>query len=77
VGSRGSAICPHGPAAHQLNMKPMWDRRCRLSIGTKGGKVLLGLDLRSLRLDPAPTFFKGTRLKEGSRNHGAGTAEPS
>jgi hypothetical protein len=37
----------------------MWDRRCRLSIGTKGGKVLLGLDLRSLRLGPAPTFFEG------------------
>jgi hypothetical protein len=56
-------ICPHGPAAHQLNMKTMWDRRCRLSIRTKGGKVLLGLDLRSLRLGPAPTFFKGVPLE--------------
>ena len=37
----------------------MWDRRCRLSIGTKGGNVLLGLDLRSLRLGPAATFFEG------------------
>ena len=41
------------------NMKTMWDRRCRLSIGTKGGNVLLGLDFRSLRLGPAATFFKG------------------
>jgi hypothetical protein len=40
-------------------MKTMWDRRCRLSIGTKGGKVLLGLDLRPLRLGPAATFFDG------------------
>ena len=42
-------------------MKTMWDRRCRLSIGTKGGNVLLGLDLRSLRLGPSATFFKGAR----------------
>jgi hypothetical protein len=43
----------------RTNMKTMWDGRCRLSVGTKGGKVLLGLDLRSLRLGPAATFFEG------------------
>lgn len=60
-------ICRHGPAAHQLNMKTMWDRRCRLSIRTKGGKVLLGLDLRSLRLGPAPTFFKGVKCPHAGK----------
>ena len=37
----------------------MWDRRCRLSIGTKGGKALRGLDLRAFRHGPAAAFFKG------------------
>jgi len=51
----------------------MWDRRCRLSIGTKGGKALRGLDLRAFRHGPAAAFFKGAvmtlRVAEGDEKY--------
>ena len=51
----------------------MWDRRCRLSIGTKGGKALRGLDLRAFRHGPAAAFFEGAvmtlRVAEGDEKY--------
>jgi hypothetical protein len=45
----------------------LWDRRFRLSVGTKGGNLLRGLHLRSSRIWSRSPVFNGVSSRTRAR----------